>query len=240
RLLSLRASLAQAHLDVAGRADVGADVASDAAVVVGVDVAAHRRLLLRHPLDRGLRAVNHAVVALEALSATHAALGLGDRLGLSERLDAFLEIAERALAAQRDEPALDPRRVAEVTEEQVLVRDHVALGAVVEVVDRALALVRAPGRLVDLAEFQPAFDVLAHQVEDVNVDLRAFADLLAGEELVDGVGGDRTVADRRRQQVRPDDVAAGEPPRLVLDLVAAVGVDGAASVVEGLEAGEVD
>src|SRR5512138_1852547 len=41
------ALFAEPHLDVAGRADVLADVAADALVVVGVDVAAHRRFLLR-------------------------------------------------------------------------------------------------------------------------------------------------------------------------------------------------
>src|SRR5512139_3058085 len=73
------ALLAQPHLDVARRADILADVAADALVVVGVDVAAGRRFLLRHARDRGLRAVDDAVVALEALAAAHAALGLGHR-----------------------------------------------------------------------------------------------------------------------------------------------------------------
>src|SRR5512140_2183439 len=89
------ALFAQPHLDVAGRADVLADVAADALVVVGVDVAAGRRLLLGHAGDRGLRAVDDAVVAFEALAAAHAALRLGDRRGLGQRLEALLEVAER-------------------------------------------------------------------------------------------------------------------------------------------------
>ena len=71
----------EAHLDVAGRADVLADVAADALVVVGVHVAAGRRSRLLHLEHGGLRAVDDAVVALEAQAAAHAALGLGDRLG---------------------------------------------------------------------------------------------------------------------------------------------------------------
>src|SRR5512135_2326513 len=72
--------LAQAHLDVARGADVVADVATDAPGVVGVDVAPGGGLRLRHLEHRRLRAVHHAVVALEAQAAAHAALGLGDDL----------------------------------------------------------------------------------------------------------------------------------------------------------------
>ena len=51
---------AHAHVDVAGRADIGADVAADALAVVGVDIAAGRRLVLldartRRPAGRRSR-----------------------------------------------------------------------------------------------------------------------------------------------------------------------------------------
>lgn len=57
---------AHTHLDVAGRANVGADMASDATVIVGIDVAARGRLGLFNLKHSDLRTIHHAVVALEA------------------------------------------------------------------------------------------------------------------------------------------------------------------------------
>src|SRR5512143_685340 len=171
--------LAESHLDVAGRTHVLADVAPDALVVVGVDVAPRGRLLLRHPGDRRLRTVDDAVVALEALAAAHAALRLGDGLRLGQRRETLVEVAERRLLGQRDELALDARRVAEVPEEQLLVRDHVAVGAVVVVVDPDAALVGAMDRLVRLSECKAVLDHLARQVEGVDVDPRPLLLVLA-------------------------------------------------------------
>src|SRR5512143_742688 len=105
---------AQPHLDVPGRAHVLADVATDALVVIGVHVAARRRLLLRHPRHRRLRTIDDAVVALEALAAAHAALGFGDRLGLGQRLQPLLEVAERRFLGQGDDLPLDAPREAEL------------------------------------------------------------------------------------------------------------------------------
>src|SRR5574337_219112 len=129
--------LSQAHLDVAGGTDILADVAADALVVVGVDVAAGGRLRLLDLEHRGLRAVDDAVVALEAHPADHAALGLGLRLGLEQRQHPLLEVGERLVGAERRHLAPVARGVREVPEEQLGVRDHVAVRAVVVVVDRA-------------------------------------------------------------------------------------------------------
>src|SRR3990167_6887199 len=86
--------IAHAHLDVAGGADVGADVATDAQVVIGVHIAPHGRLRLGRALDRYLRAVDHAVVALEAQAAAHAALGFFHGLLLVQSEHALLEMAQ--------------------------------------------------------------------------------------------------------------------------------------------------
>lgn len=57
---------AHTHLDVAGRANVSTDMASDATVVVGIDVAARGRLGLFDLKHSDLRTIHNAVVALEA------------------------------------------------------------------------------------------------------------------------------------------------------------------------------
>ena len=74
----------------------------------------------------------------------------------------------------------------------------------------------------------------------MDIDLRPLLQAFAGEEAVDAVRRDRAVADRRGEEMRPDDVAAGEGPRLAGDLVALVRGDGALADVEFLEAREID
>ena len=61
-------------------------MAADALVVVGVDIASDRRLRLGHLEHCHLWAIDHAVVALEALAAAHAAFRLGHRLRFNKLL----------------------------------------------------------------------------------------------------------------------------------------------------------
>src|SRR5512135_1000935 len=234
-------SLAQPHLDVAGRAHVAADVAADALRVVGIDIAPGGRLVLLHAEHRGLRAVDDAVVALEAQPAAHAALALGHRLLLRERGEALLEVAERLLGGELDDIALVARDVAEVAEEQLVVGNDVARRAVLVVVHRDVLRAGAAHCLARrLVRLEAPLGELAHQVEGVHVDLRAPVLLLAVQEAVDAFGGDPALADRRGEQVRPQHVAAGEEARLARDLVVLVGAQQPLAVVEALQTGEVD
>src|SRR6266496_5372276 len=231
---------AEPHLDVPGRAHVLADVAADALVVVGIDVASRRRFLLRHARHGGLRAIDDTVVALEALAAAHAALGFGDSFRFGQRRQAFLEVAERALAGQRGHGAPMPRRVSEMAEEELLVRNHVAVRAIVVVVNGGIAPVRSENRLVRLGKRKSLLDHLAVEIERVDVDLRPLFLVLAAQMTVDAFGRDRAVADRCREQMRADNVAAGERARLAGDLIVLVGGHRALTDVELLQSREVD
>lgn len=73
---------------------------TDALAVVGIHIASDRRLGLRHLEHSDLRAIDHTVVALKALSATHAALGLGHGLGFQQGLQPLLEVVQRLLGGQ--------------------------------------------------------------------------------------------------------------------------------------------
>ena len=84
----------QAHLDVARRTNVLADMAADAFAVVGIDVTPNGSLALLHPVNGLLRTVDQAIVAFETEPATHAAVSLGARLFLAQRLQARFEVAE--------------------------------------------------------------------------------------------------------------------------------------------------
>jgi hypothetical protein len=75
-------------------------VAANALVVVGVDVASRRGFGLGHLEHGHLGAIDHAVVALETLTATHAALGLGNGLGFQQRLQAFFKIVQGLFSRQ--------------------------------------------------------------------------------------------------------------------------------------------
>ena len=216
-----------------------ADVAADALVVVGVHITTGGGLVLLDLEHGDLRAVDHAVVALEALAAAHAALGLGLGLGFHQGLQALVEVAQGLFGREVGDGALVAWREGEVAEEELLVRDDVAVGAVVVVVDGHVAAVGAADGLVHLADDQALLDHLALEVEGVHVDLGALLQCLAAEEAVDAVGRDGAVADGRGQQVRADDVAAGKHAGVALHLVVLVGRHRALAVVEHLQAGEV-
>ncbi len=119
-------------------------------------------------------------------------------------------------------------------------RDDVAVGAVLEVVHGALGRVGAADRLLTLLDGEALLEHLALQVEEVHVDLGPLFQVLPAQDMVDAVGGDGAVADGGGQQVRADDVAAGEDAGLARDLVVLVGGDHAAAVVELFQAGEID
>ena len=76
---------------------------------------------------------------------------------------------------------------------------------------------------------------LGEQVELVRVDLGPALAEMAGEEVADRLGGDAAVADRGREQMRTERVAAGEVLRHLLDLVDRVDRDRAAAAVEPLQ-----
>jgi hypothetical protein len=73
-------------------------VASNAFVVIGVNIAAGRGLGLGNFENCNLRTIDHAVVTLEALSATHAALCFGDGLGFQQWLKAFFKVVQCLLS----------------------------------------------------------------------------------------------------------------------------------------------
>ena len=57
---------AHAHINISGRADIGTDMTTDTAVIVSVDVTSGGVVVFLYPEDCILRAINHAVVTLEA------------------------------------------------------------------------------------------------------------------------------------------------------------------------------
>src|SRR5690606_4429808 len=110
----------QPHADVARGAHIGADVTADTARVIGIHIPSRRRLLARRLLDRLLRAIDDAIVALEAQPAAHAAARFGPNLFLGERQQAFLEVVEHLFGADFDLPALVARGIREVAEEELV------------------------------------------------------------------------------------------------------------------------
>ena len=76
---------------------------------------------------------------------------------------------------------------------------------------------------------------LLEQVEVMHVDLGPLVDGRARQEMVDCLGCDAPVTDGRGQQVRADDVAAGEMLLALPSLVAGHDVDEALAVVEFAE-----
>src|SRR5512135_1799636 len=121
-------SLTQTHLNVSGRTYICANMAADALVVVGSNIASKCRFSLLDAIHGSLRAIHHTIVALEAHAATHATLGLRHRLLLVQHTETILEVAQRAFLVQRDHPALVTRHVGKMPEEQLVVRDDVAVG----------------------------------------------------------------------------------------------------------------
>ena len=80
-------------MDIARGADILANVAADALPVIGYDVAADGALFLWHAVDRFLRAVDEAGVALKAHPAAHAAHALVLCLSFRKGNDALAKIA---------------------------------------------------------------------------------------------------------------------------------------------------
>ena len=214
-------------------------MAADALVVVGGDIAPGGRFGLLDAIHRGLRAIHHAIVALETHAAAHAALGLGNDLLFIQYAQAFLEITQRSFPVEGDHLALVARHIGKMPEKQLVMRDHVAVGAVIEVVQRDVGVVGAAHRLVRLLDLDALLGQLAHQVEMMRVDLGTLFQVAAQQKVVKAVGSDGTVADCSRQQVRADHVAGGEHALLSRDHVVAVGADRSLAIVEFFQPGEI-
>ena len=90
----------ESHLDVSGGANISTNVAADALVIVGIDITTGGRFGLRYFEYGSLWAIHDTVIALEALTTTHAALGFGDGLSLDQRLQPLVEVAQRFLGGQ--------------------------------------------------------------------------------------------------------------------------------------------
>ena len=111
------------HVDVASGADLGTDMATNAAVIVRVDVAAHGGIGLGGALDGILRAVDHAIVTFEAHAAAHAAFCLGAHIVFIQAAEAFLEMTQYLVGADPGFLALVTRGVGEVPEIQHVMRN---------------------------------------------------------------------------------------------------------------------
>jgi hypothetical protein len=115
-------SLPQTHLDVAGGADVGADVAADALAVVGVHVAP--------VVDWFFLTLNTAVCGQYTTQLSHSKhwpqlmqrLASATAWASSSGHQAFLEVAQRLLLAVSVTMWRRLRGCIEVAEEQLLVR----------------------------------------------------------------------------------------------------------------------
>ena len=128
------------------------------------------------------------------------------------------------------------RDVAEVTLEQRGVRNDLARAAILVIVDGEGLPVRAAVLPVIVRSgVEPALMELGQQIELVDVDLGPALAERAVEKVGDRLGGDAAVADRGRQEMRPDGVAAGEVLRHFPDLIDRVDCDRAAAAVEPLE-----
>ena len=83
---------------------------------------------------------------------------------------------------------------------------------------------------VETFRIEPGLVQLLHQVEVMHVHLGPLLLLFLLEEVVDAVGGNRRLADRRGQQMRANDVTGHEVAFLARHLVELVGVDQVAVV----------
>jgi hypothetical protein len=82
------------HVDVAGRADISADVTANTLGVVSIDITTGGVLVLLDAKNGILRAVNDAVVTFKAHATAHAASGFSDSLLGSQADATFLKVAQ--------------------------------------------------------------------------------------------------------------------------------------------------
>ena len=155
-------------------------------------------------------------------------------------MQALLEVAQRLFGVERYRDATVSWRVSEMPEKQLVVRDHIAIRAIVEIVDRRRIFVGAADRFIDLTEVVALLDHLAFHVEYVNIDFGALFERLAGDVPIDTISGNGTMADGGGEQMRLDDVAADENARLAGDLIIFVRRNRSLAIVEFFQAGKID
>ena len=107
-------------MNIAGGADILANVAANALVVIGVHVAAHRGILLFDAVDGILRAIDEAIIALHAHATAHAAIGLVMRLFCSGPKKALIEMAKNIVSTDIIFPSPVSRFIIEVAEKQFI------------------------------------------------------------------------------------------------------------------------
>ena len=90
--------ITQGHIDIAGRADISADMTTDAFIVVSIHIAPGRALIFLDPEYRILRAVDHAVVALKTHATAHATPSFGYRLFVAETDATFFKMTEHLIS----------------------------------------------------------------------------------------------------------------------------------------------
>src|SRR3989339_73255 len=117
----------QTHLNITCRTNVCANVATDTLVIVGVYITAQSGLCFWHTEYCSLRAVNHAVIALETHSAAHTTLAFSDCFFLGQRFDTLFKVTQSSLLVQRNDMTLITRRKFEMTEEQLIMWNNVAI-----------------------------------------------------------------------------------------------------------------
>lgn len=147
------ALFAQAHLDVAGGTNVGADMAADALGVIGIDIAASGLFILIDPEDGILRAEDDTVVTFEAHAATHTAFGLCNRLRLAVADHALHEMAQHFFSARHFFFAQVACLVLEMPQEQLVVGYDLSPRAILVIMDRIVGIgcspqIAALGRVV--------------------------------------------------------------------------------------------
>lgn len=84
--------ITKSHVDITGRADIGANMAAYTAVIIGIDVTSEGFLVFLDSKYCVLRAINYTVIAFETHAATHAATRFGYCLLLGKRYDTILEM----------------------------------------------------------------------------------------------------------------------------------------------------
>ena len=113
-------------------------MATDTTVVIGIYITASGALCLGSTVYRILRAVDNAVVTLEAHTTAHAAAGFFLCLFFGQTLHALLEVAQNLLGIRYIFLTLQAGFELEVTQEQLVGRDDFLLGAVFVVVNGEL------------------------------------------------------------------------------------------------------
>jgi len=129
------------HFDVTSRAYVCTDVAANALAVVSIHITTCRGFATLDLEYCSLRAVNHAVVALEAQTAAHATLGFSHHLLVVQLHQALFEVTQCLLSIQRNVFTHVACHVGEVPKEQLVGWNHILARTVFKVMNCELCTV---------------------------------------------------------------------------------------------------